>query len=157
MSLAAAEGISPSAVSQRVRADGLAVILRTHEPAEDAAMTWLAVWLLGVGTADLLRAVDSPLVRRAAVPVGALAIVGVGLLAGLTGAADLVALVVSVVPLVGWVALSERSLRRGGGHAQALLVLGGTAVVLVATSGLERLRGRTPGRVAGVGGPAVRR
>ena len=29
--LAAAEGISPSAVSQRVRADGLAVILRCHE------------------------------------------------------------------------------------------------------------------------------
>ncbi|KGN40245.1 SatD family protein [Knoellia aerolata] len=29
--LAAAEGISPSAVSQRVRADGLAVIVRSHE------------------------------------------------------------------------------------------------------------------------------
>ena len=104
-------------------------------------MTWLAIWLLGVGTADLLRAVDSRLVRRSAVPVGALVVVGVGLLAGLTGAADLIALIASVVPLVGWVALSERSLRRGGGHAQALLVLGGTAVALVATSGLASAAG----------------
>ena len=99
-------------------------------------MTWLAVWLLGVGTADLLRAVDSRLVRRSAVPVGVTVVIAVGLLAGLTGVADLVALIASAVPLVGWVALSERSLRRGGGHAQALLLLGGTAVALVATSGL---------------------
>lgn len=98
-------------------------------------MTWLAVWLLGVGVTDLLRAVDAHPVRRAAVPLGAVTVVGVGLLAGLTGGADLVALVGSVAPLVGWVALSERSLRRGGGHAQALFVLGGTAAVLVATSG----------------------
>lgn len=98
-------------------------------------MTWLAVWLLGVGVADLLRAADHRLVRGSAVPVGALTVVGVGLLAGLTGAADLVALLVSVVPLAGWVVLSERSLRRGGGHAEALLLLGGTAAVLVATSG----------------------
>ena len=33
--LAAAEGISPSAVSQRVRADGLAVIVRCHELLRD--------------------------------------------------------------------------------------------------------------------------
>ncbi|MFW5474754.1 hypothetical protein ACOCJ5_15705 [Knoellia sp. CPCC 206450] len=104
-------------------------------------MTWLAVWLIGVGVTDLLRAVDSRPVRRAAVPVGAVTVVGVALLAGLTGVADLVALVASVVPLVGWVALSERSLRRGGGHAQALLVLGGTAAVLVAASGFASSAG----------------
>lgn len=98
-------------------------------------MTWLAVWLLGVGVTDLLRAVADPVVRRAAVGVGAVTVVGLGLLAGLTGVADVVALVLSVVPLAGWVVLSERSLRRGGGHAQALLVLGGAAVALLATSG----------------------
>lgn len=98
-------------------------------------MTWLAVWLIGVGVADLLRSVDHRLVRGVAVPVGGVALVGVGLLAGLTDTADLVALIASVVPLAGWVALSERSLRRGGGHAEALVLLGGTAVTLVATSG----------------------
>lgn len=100
-------------------------------------MTWLALWLLGVGVADLLRAVDSRPVRAAAVPVGTATTIGVGLLAGLTGAGDLVALTLSVVPLVAWVALSERSLRRGGGHAEALLVLGGAAVALVVTSGFS--------------------
>ena len=98
-------------------------------------MTWLAVWLLGVGVTDLLRAVERTVVRRAALPLGALTVVATGLLAGLTGPADIVALLCSVVPLLGWVALSERSLRRGGGHAEALLVLGGTGAALLATSG----------------------
>jgi hypothetical protein len=109
-------------------------------------VTWLAVWLLGVGVADLLRSVDQRHVRRAAVPAGAVSVVVVGLLAGLSGAADLVALVASVVPLAGWVLLSERSLRRGGGHAQALLLLGGTAVALVATSGFASTPGGPLGR-----------
>ncbi|KGN38423.1 hypothetical protein [Knoellia subterranea] len=99
-------------------------------------MTWLAIWLLGVGVTDLLRAVDDSRVRRAAVPVGAVVVVGVGLLAGLTGTADLVTLIASTVPLAAWAALSERSLVRGGGHVEALLTLGVTAVVLVAASGL---------------------
>lgn len=109
-------------------------------------MTWLAVWLLGVGVSDLLRSVDQRQVRRSAVPVGALTVLLVGLLAGLTGGADLVALVLSVVPLAGWVLLSERSLRRGGGHAQALLVLGVTALALVATSGFASTPGGPLGR-----------
>lgn len=99
-------------------------------------MTWLAVWLLGVGVSDLLRAVDHAVVRRLAVPGGAITVIAVGLLAGLNGTADLVALIAAVVPLAGWVALSERSLSRGGGHVEALLLLGGTAVMLVALSGL---------------------
>lgn len=109
-------------------------------------MTWLAVWLIGVGVSDLLRSVDHDRVPRAAVPVGAVTVVGVGLLAGLTGVADLVALLASVVPLAGWVMLSERSLRRGGGHVQALLLLGGTALVLVATSGFASTPGGPLGR-----------
>lgn len=109
-------------------------------------MTWLAVWLIGVGVSDLLRSVEHPHVRRAAVPVGAATVVVVGLLAGLTGAGDLVALVASVVPLAGWVVLSERSLRRGGGHARALLVLGAAALALVATSGFASTAGGPLGR-----------
>lgn len=104
-------------------------------------MTWLAVWLLGVGVSDLLRAVDHPLVRRLAVPGGALVVVAVALLAGLNGIADLLVLVAALVPLFGWVALSERSLRRGGGHVEALLLLGGTAVSLVVLSGLASAPG----------------
>lgn len=99
-------------------------------------MTWLAVWLLGVGVTDLLRAIDHRVVRRLAVPAGAVTVIGVALLAGLTGAADIIALVAALAPLAGWVALSERSLSRGGGHVEALLLLGGTAVALVALSGL---------------------
>jgi hypothetical protein len=102
---------------------------------------WLAVWLLGVGVGDLLRAVDHQVVRRLAVPLGAVTTLVAGLLAGLTGAAALVAMVLAMVPLAGWVALSERSLRRGGGHAQALLVLGGTALALVVMSGLASAPG----------------
>ncbi|MFC7488377.1 hypothetical protein ACOCJ7_09240 [Knoellia sp. CPCC 206453] len=108
-------------------------------------MTWLAVWLFGVGLTDLLRAVDHPLVRRWAVPAGGLALVALGLLAGLTGTADVVALVASLVPLAGWVALSERSLSRGGGHVEALLLLAVTALSLVALSGLAS----TPGGLLG--------
>lgn len=104
-------------------------------------MTWLAVWLLGVGVSDLLRAVDHPLVRRLAVPGGAAVVLVVALLAGLNGAADVLVLVAALVPLVGWVALSERSLSRGGGHVEALLLLGGTAVALVALSGLASAPG----------------
>ncbi|MEO6020895.1 MAG: hypothetical protein ABIP45_11670 [Knoellia sp.] len=99
-------------------------------------MTWLAVWLLGVGVSDLLRAVDHRIVRRVAVPAGAATVIVAALLAGLTGTADLIVLIAALVPLAGWVMLSERSLRRGGGHAEALLLLGGTALVLVALSGL---------------------
>lgn len=98
-------------------------------------MTWLAVWLIGVGVADLLRAVDHPQVRRGAVWAGGAMIVLVALLAGLTGVADLVVLVAAIAPLVAWVVLSERSLRRGGGHAAALAMLAVTAALLVATSG----------------------
>lgn len=104
-------------------------------------MTWLAVWLLGVGVSDLLRAVDHPLVRRLAVPGGAAVVLVAALLAGLNGAADVLVLVAALVPLVGWVALSERSLSRGGGHVEALLLLGGTAVALVALSGLASAPG----------------
>ncbi|WP_353950378.1 hypothetical protein V6K52_12125 [Knoellia sp. S7-12] len=108
-------------------------------------MTWLAVWLFGVGVSDLLRAVDHGLVRRLAVPAGALTVILVGLLAGLTGPADIVALFVSIAPLAGWVLLSERSLSRGGGHVEALLLLAGTAVALLAFSGLAS----TPGGLLG--------
>ena len=109
-------------------------------------MTWLAVWLIGVGVSDLLRSVEHAGVRRAAVPVGGVTVIVVGLLAGLTGVADVVALVASVAPLAGWVTLSERSLRRGGGHARALLVLGGSAVALVATAGFASAPGGPLGR-----------
>ncbi|KGN33132.1 membrane protein [Knoellia sinensis KCTC 19936] len=100
-------------------------------------MTWLAVWLLGVGVTDLLRAVEHQRVRRFAVPAGALTLVGAGLLAGLSDTADLVTLIAAIVPLAAWVSLSERSLQRGGGHAEALLVLGGTASMLVLLSGFS--------------------
>ncbi|PRY56058.1 hypothetical protein BCF74_1205 [Knoellia remsis] len=98
-------------------------------------MTWLGLWLLGIGVADLLRAVEQRRVRRAAVPVGAVVSLVTAVLAGLTGVADLVAIIASIGPLAAWAALSDRSLRRGGGHVEALLVLALTGAALVGFSG----------------------
>ncbi len=98
-------------------------------------MTWLAVWLFGVGVCDLVR----PLVgtRRAIAPAaGALSVLAVGALTGLTAAADLVALTLSVVPLVLWWLASERAQgQRGRQHVVALLALAGGGLGLVAASG----------------------
>jgi len=63
-------------------------------------MSWLAVLLLGVATADLVHSVRrSPWLPEAA---GAVVAVVSGLLAGLVGAADLLALMVIAVVVLVW-------------------------------------------------------
>lgn len=99
-------------------------------------MSWLAVWLIGIGLMDLVRAVDHQTTRRFAPFVGAVTVLGVGLLAGLGTWPDLIALVLSLAPLLGWWLWSRRALEVGGrNHVWALLSLVGGAVLLVAFSG----------------------
>lgn len=97
-------------------------------------MAWFAVWLIGVGTADLVRAL------RVAPPwlgagIGVATMLLTALASGMTGIADGIVLLLAAIPLVAWVTLSERTQRVGGGHGWALLVLGVTAAALLVTSG----------------------
>jgi hypothetical protein len=98
-------------------------------------VTWLAVWLAGVGLADLVRAVDRPAVSRWALPAGAATVVVLGGLAGLTAPVDVVVLLAALVPLGLWLRYSARSLQTGTGHGAALAWLSVGAVWCVAPSG----------------------
>ena len=72
-------------------------------------MTWVALLLVGVAVADLVRAVRPvPVVEEC---VGAAAAVCVGLLAGLTGPRDVLALAVIAAVVVAWAQTVRRALR----------------------------------------------
>jgi hypothetical protein len=97
-------------------------------------VTWLAVWLAGVGLADLVRA-GRPAVARWAVAAGVALVVVLALLAGLTAPVDLVVLAAALVPLALWVRYSRQSLQTGTGHVAALAWLAAGALWCVALSG----------------------
>lgn len=97
-------------------------------------MAWLAVWLIGVGAADLIRALR-PTPPWMSAGVGVATMMVTALASGMTGIADGVVLLLAALPLVAWVSLSERAQRVGGGHGWALLVLGLSAAALLVTSG----------------------
>ena len=61
--------------------------------------------LVGVGLADLLRALDDPRVRHAAPALGAGVVLALGTIAGLTGVADVLVLAVSAPPLLAALAV----------------------------------------------------
>jgi hypothetical protein len=111
-------------------------------------MTWLAVWLVGVGLADLVRAAAgaSPIAQRLAMVTGAAAIAVLALLTALTAPVDLVCLAASLVPLVLWVRLSAEAATTGTGHWPALASLAAGAVGLVALSGWASPAGGPFGR-----------
>lgn len=109
-------------------------------------MTWLAVWLAGVGLADLVRAARRPVPTRWAVAAGAALVLGLALLAGLTAPVDLVVLAAAIAPLGLWVHHSARSLVTGSGHVVALAALAAGAAGLVALSGWASPPGGLLGR-----------
>ena len=100
-------------------------------------MSWLAVWLVGVGLADLVRAGAGQGItaQRAAMACGAAAVAVLAVLSALTAPVDLVVLAASLVPLVLWVRLSAEAGAAGRGHWPALASLAAGAVWLVALSG----------------------
>ncbi len=95
-------------------------------------MTWLAILLIGLSATDLAHSVrPSRLLDEA---VGALVTVAVGLLAGLTGPLDLLALVLLAALAVVWGETVTRGLGRGPAWLP-LLVLGAAVVLTVLFSG----------------------
>jgi hypothetical protein len=98
-------------------------------------VTWLAVWLVGVGLADLVRAGGWPRAVRGSIVVGVLSVALLAAAAALTAPVDLVVLAVSLVCLGVWVRLSTQAMTTGSGHWSALAALGGGAVLLLALSG----------------------
>lgn len=98
-------------------------------------MTWLAVWLVAVGLADLVRAGGRPRGVRGPVAVGVLTLAVLAAASGLTAPVDLVVLAASLVCLGLWVRLSTQGMTTGTGHRPALAALGGGGLLLVALSG----------------------
>jgi len=88
-------------------------------------VSWLALLLVGVGLCDLLRAAEA----RAPIPGGSGALVALvgGLLAGLTRAADIAALVVAAAVVIGWSLVVDRAPR----IALLLLAVGLSLAVLL--------------------------
>jgi hypothetical protein len=103
-------------------------------------VTWLAVWLAGVGLADLVRAAR-PAVARWAVPAGAGLVVALALVSGLTAPVDLVVLAASLLPLGLWVRYSRQSLETGSGHVAALAWLAVGALWCLGLSGWASVPG----------------
>ena len=95
-------------------------------------MTWIAVLLVGVAVADLAHSIRPvPIVNEC---TGAAVAVWLGLLAGLTEPADLAALAVIAVAVVGYGLTVTRAF--GGGPSWVpLLVLGGSLLLAVLCSG----------------------
>ena len=97
-------------------------------------MTWLALWLLAIGIMDLLRSVVPR--REVAPAVGAGVLLVLAAACGLSGVADWIVLVLSIVPLAAWWWASERAQgRRGRDHVIALGSLALGAVGLLSLSG----------------------
>ncbi len=111
-------------------------------------MTWLAVWLVGVGVADLVRAGAGtrPTALRLAMAAGAATVAVLTGLTALVAPVDIVVLAASVVPLVLWVRLSEQATTTGSGHWSALASLAAGAAWLVALSGWASPAGGALGR-----------
>jgi len=116
-------------------------------------MSWIAVLLVGIAVADLAHTVRPvPVVNEC---LGAAAAVWLGLLAGLTEPADLVALLVIAAVTVAWGQTVTRAF--AGGRAEIpLLVLGVALVVAVLTSGIPEPAGGVLGDwLEGVGLPVL--
>lgn len=96
-------------------------------------MSWLAIWLIGVGVADVVRSLARPLWVSAACGVGSVVLLSA--LSGLGEIHEVAVLAASIVPLVGWVWLADRAQRRATGHRRALLALGSGVALLIAFSG----------------------
>jgi hypothetical protein len=111
-------------------------------------VTWLAVWLVGVGVADLVRAGAGAGTTglRVAMASGAATVAVLAGLSALTAPVDLVVLAAALLPLVLWVRLSAQATTTGSGHWPALASLAAGAVWLVALSGWASPAGGLLGR-----------
>lgn len=102
-------------------------------------MSWLGLLLVGMAVADLVFSVRP--MRHVPEAVGASVVVALGLVAGLTGAGDVLALVVIAALVVVWGQTVTAGFRHGGRAAWFPLAVGGVALLGV-------------GLVSGLAGPA---
>ncbi len=112
-------------------------------------MTWLGVWLAGVGVADLVRVSARPALARWSVWVGVAVAAGLGAAVGMLAPVDLVVGVGAALSIVLWVRWSEQALATGTGHAAALASFGAGAVWVVGLSGWASAPGGLLGRWLG--------
>lgn len=98
-------------------------------------MTWIAIALIGVAVADLVRSTRRPRARLAAHLVAPVVMLAVALIAGTTAWADWVALLISALVSAAWIELSARTMRTGRGAVVALTCFGVLLVGLVLFSG----------------------
>ena len=96
-------------------------------------MSILAVFLIAVGIGDISRRAIG--VRWLPPVIGAVALVGWAMLAGLWHVGDLALLALASIGAVGWQVSCERAERMGSHQSAALVVLGGTITVLIVLSG----------------------
>lgn len=98
-------------------------------------MTWLAIVLIAVGVADLVRSTRRPRARVVAHVVAPIVMVVVALLAGTTAWADWLALLFAAAMTALWIELSGRTMRTGRGAVIALTTFGLLLAGLVLASG----------------------
>ncbi|MEO6999969.1 MAG: hypothetical protein ABI112_17980 [Terracoccus sp.] len=98
-------------------------------------MTWVAVVLIGLGVADLVRTSLSRRRRLAAHLIGPVVVLAVALLSGVSGWADAIALLLALGGCALWTELSDRAQTTGRPAIWALTALGGTLAGLLAFSG----------------------
>ncbi|MDZ7883049.1 MAG: hypothetical protein U5N53_09090 [Mycobacterium sp.] len=96
-------------------------------------MSMLAVLLIAVGIADISRRLIGA--RWLPPVIGAAALVGWAMLAGLWRLGDLALLALASVGAVGWQVSCERSERTSSHQATPLVMLGGTITLLILLSG----------------------
>ena len=94
-------------------------------------MSWLALLLIGVGIADLVRSAGA----RSLLPgvLGAIGLLALGLFAGLTSLADLVAMVAGIAVVLAWSLLSPHR----PGAAISVLAVAVTLAILFAAGASE--------------------
>lgn len=102
-------------------------------------MSWIALLLVGLGMADLGHALHP--VRHVPETVAAVLTVLLGLLAGLTGGRDLVALLVIALATIGW----GQAVRWGFGRDRAALPLGLLVAALLVVGGASPWAGPAGG------------
>ncbi len=98
-------------------------------------MTWLAVTLIGIGLADLVRSRSSTRSHVLAHVVAPVTILVTAVVSGLHGWADGLALLVAAVGSAAWIELSARTQRDGQRAGRALGALAATLVVPLLFSG----------------------
>ena len=109
-------------------------------------MTWVAVLLIGIGVADVVRGNESRRATWAAAAAAPAVTLAVALASGLHATIDLVVLGAGSIGSAAWIVLSARTQRTGRGAVTALVTLAATLGTALALSGWASSPGGVLGR-----------